>query len=103
MCMTECFCVCVLFTYMPILYSVTSVSGSDGKQSSMKSIGSEGSCTLTNVDLKSFKITWNQEIIHNRETWKAQAAKGIYAVLLLSLNKVHMYNRITNSMNDMLV
>uniref|UniRef100_A0A8C4HJ92 Phosphodiesterase n=1 Tax=Dicentrarchus labrax TaxID=13489 RepID=A0A8C4HJ92_DICLA len=56
--------------------SVNSISGSDGKHSSVKSTGSEGSCSLTTVDFKSFKGTWNQEIRHNRDTWKAQAAKG---------------------------
>ncbi|XP_040922257.1 calcium/calmodulin-dependent 3',5'-cyclic nucleotide phosphodiesterase 1C [Toxotes jaculatrix] len=56
--------------------SVHSVSGSDGKHSSVKSTGSEGSCLLTTLDFKSFKATWNQEIHHNRELWKAQAAKG---------------------------
>ncbi|GAA6219486.1 calcium/calmodulin-dependent 3',5'-cyclic nucleotide phosphodiesterase 1A-like [Lates japonicus] len=53
----------------------SSISGSDGKHSSVKSTGSDGSCSLTTVDFKSFKVTWNQEIHHNRELWKAQAAK----------------------------
>ncbi|XP_070784033.1 dual specificity calcium/calmodulin-dependent 3',5'-cyclic nucleotide phosphodiesterase 1C-like [Enoplosus armatus] len=57
--------------------SVNSICGSDGKHSSVKSTGSEGSCSLTTVDFKSFKVTWNQEIGHNRETWKAQAAKDL--------------------------
>ncbi|XP_051266191.1 dual specificity calcium/calmodulin-dependent 3',5'-cyclic nucleotide phosphodiesterase 1A isoform X2 [Dicentrarchus labrax] len=59
--------------------SVNSISGSDGKHSSVKSTGSEGSCSLTTVDFKSFKGTWNQEIRHNRDTWKAQAAKDLEA------------------------
>ncbi|KAI3354726.1 hypothetical protein L3Q82_004510 [Scortum barcoo] len=54
-----------------------SICGSDGKHSSVKSTGSEGSSSLTTVDFKSFKVTWNQEIRHNRETWKAQAAKDL--------------------------
>ncbi|KAK5849718.1 hypothetical protein PBY51_014030 [Eleginops maclovinus] len=49
----------------------------DGKQSSVKSTGSEGSCSLTTVDFKSFKVTWNQEIQQNRETWKTQADKDL--------------------------
>uniref|UniRef100_A0A4W6BUI9 Phosphodiesterase n=1 Tax=Lates calcarifer TaxID=8187 RepID=A0A4W6BUI9_LATCA len=53
--------------------SINSISGSDGKHSSVKSTGSDGSCSLTTVDFKSFKVTWNQEIHHNRELWKAQA------------------------------
>ncbi|XP_068565564.1 dual specificity calcium/calmodulin-dependent 3',5'-cyclic nucleotide phosphodiesterase 1C-like isoform X2 [Cebidichthys violaceus] len=57
--------------------SFNSISGSDGKLSSVKSTGSEGSCSLTLVDFKSFKITWNEEIHHNRETWKAQATKDL--------------------------
>ncbi|KAM7370268.1 hypothetical protein PAMP_011533 [Pampus punctatissimus] len=57
--------------------SVNSIIGSDGKHSSVKSTGSEGSCSLTTVDFKSFKVTWNQEIHHNRETWKAHAAKDL--------------------------
>ncbi|XP_049421606.1 dual specificity calcium/calmodulin-dependent 3',5'-cyclic nucleotide phosphodiesterase 1A [Epinephelus fuscoguttatus] len=57
--------------------SVNSICGSDGKHSSVKSTGSEGSCCLTAVDFKSFKVTWNQEIHHNRETWKDQAAKDM--------------------------
>jgi len=58
------------------LCSVNSIIGSDGKLSSVKSTGSEGSCCPTLVDFKGFKVTWNKEIYHNRETWKAQAAKG---------------------------
>uniref|UniRef100_A0A3B5AYK7 Phosphodiesterase n=1 Tax=Stegastes partitus TaxID=144197 RepID=A0A3B5AYK7_9TELE len=54
----------------------SSTGGSDGKHSSVKSTGSEGSCSLTTVDFKSFKATWNQEICRNRETWKAQGARG---------------------------
>uniref|UniRef100_UPI0037E70F4C dual specificity calcium/calmodulin-dependent 3',5'-cyclic nucleotide phosphodiesterase 1C n=1 Tax=Semicossyphus pulcher TaxID=241346 RepID=UPI0037E70F4C len=54
-----------------------SITGSEGKNSSVKSTGSEGCCSLTSVDFKSFKVTWNQEIRHNRDTWKAQAAKDL--------------------------
>uniref|UniRef100_A0A8C2WR81 Phosphodiesterase n=1 Tax=Cyclopterus lumpus TaxID=8103 RepID=A0A8C2WR81_CYCLU len=57
--------------------SVNSIIGSDGKLSSLKSTGSEGSCCPTMVDFKSFKVTWNKEIYHNRETWKAQADKDL--------------------------
>ncbi|XP_045916161.1 calcium/calmodulin-dependent 3',5'-cyclic nucleotide phosphodiesterase 1C-like [Micropterus dolomieu] len=57
--------------------SVNSISGSDGKHSSVKSPCSEDSCCLTTLDFKSFKATWNQEICHNRETWKAHAAKDL--------------------------
>ncbi|XP_067434493.1 dual specificity calcium/calmodulin-dependent 3',5'-cyclic nucleotide phosphodiesterase 1C [Thunnus thynnus] len=57
--------------------SVNSISGSDGKHSSMKSTGSEGSYSLTTVDFKTFRVSWNQEIHHNREMWKAQAAKDL--------------------------
>eukprot|EP00064_Thunnus_orientalis_P018570 superscaffoldBa00004322_g18671 len=43
----------------------------------MKSTGSEGSYSLTTVDFKTFRVSWNQEIHHNREMWKAQAAKDL--------------------------
>ncbi|TNN34250.1 hypothetical protein EYF80_055588 [Liparis tanakae] len=56
---------------------VNSITGSDGKLSSVKSTGSEGSCCPTLGDFKGFKVTWNKEIYHNRETWKAQAAKDL--------------------------
>uniref|UniRef100_G3N809 Phosphodiesterase n=1 Tax=Gasterosteus aculeatus aculeatus TaxID=481459 RepID=G3N809_GASAC len=65
-------------------WSDHSVSGSDGKRSSVKSTGSEGSCSLTTVDFKGFKVTWNKEIHHNRETWKAQATKGAHTYHLVS-------------------
>ncbi|KAM9839426.1 dual specificity calcium/calmodulin-dependent 3',5'-cyclic nucleotide phosphodiesterase 1A-like [Aulostomus maculatus] len=55
----------------------SSVNGSDGNPSSVKSVGSDGSCSLTTVDFRSFRVTWNQEIHHNKETWKAQAAKDL--------------------------
>ncbi|XP_069007860.1 LOW QUALITY PROTEIN: dual specificity calcium/calmodulin-dependent 3',5'-cyclic nucleotide phosphodiesterase 1A [Embiotoca jacksoni] len=54
--------------------SINSICGSDRKNS-VKS--SEGSCSLTSVDFSSFKGTWHQEIHHNRETWKNQAAKDL--------------------------
>ncbi|XP_041817459.1 calcium/calmodulin-dependent 3',5'-cyclic nucleotide phosphodiesterase 1A isoform X2 [Chelmon rostratus] len=57
--------------------SVNSICGSDGKHSSVKSTVSDSSCCLTTVDFKSFKVTWNQEICHNKETWRAQAAKDL--------------------------
>ncbi|XP_041923181.1 calcium/calmodulin-dependent 3',5'-cyclic nucleotide phosphodiesterase 1A-like isoform X1 [Alosa sapidissima] len=53
----------------------------DGKRSSVKSTGSEGStslnCSLLTVDFKSFKSTWNEEVQQNREKWKAQATKDL--------------------------
>ncbi|XP_068160697.1 dual specificity calcium/calmodulin-dependent 3',5'-cyclic nucleotide phosphodiesterase 1A [Antennarius striatus] len=55
--------------------SDNSINGSDGKHSSIKSTSSEGTCSLTTVDFKCFKSTWNQEIHHNKETWKAKAAE----------------------------
>nr|XP_046226499.1 calcium/calmodulin-dependent 3',5'-cyclic nucleotide phosphodiesterase 1C-like [Scatophagus argus] len=61
--------------YAYTFHNINSISGSDGRHSSVKSTASEGSCSLTTVDLKSFKDTWNQEIRHNKETWKAHAAK----------------------------
>ncbi|XP_034718651.1 calcium/calmodulin-dependent 3',5'-cyclic nucleotide phosphodiesterase 1C [Etheostoma cragini] len=57
--------------------SFNSINGSDAKNSSVKSTGSEASCCLTTVDFKSFRSTWNQDIDRNRETWKAQAAKDL--------------------------
>uniref|UniRef100_A0A6Q2Z3N5 Phosphodiesterase n=1 Tax=Esox lucius TaxID=8010 RepID=A0A6Q2Z3N5_ESOLU len=33
-------------------------------------------CSLGNVDHKSFKAIWNEEVHQNREKWKMQAAKG---------------------------
>ncbi|XP_029314105.1 LOW QUALITY PROTEIN: calcium/calmodulin-dependent 3',5'-cyclic nucleotide phosphodiesterase 1C [Cottoperca gobio] len=51
--------------------SDNSISGS------VKSTGSEASCSLTTVDFKCLKVTWNKEIYKNRETWKAQAAKDL--------------------------
>uniref|UniRef100_A0A3Q1K468 Phosphodiesterase n=1 Tax=Anabas testudineus TaxID=64144 RepID=A0A3Q1K468_ANATE len=62
--------------------SVNSICGSDGKHSSVKSNCSEGSCCLTTVDFKSVKVTWHQEIHHNRELWKAKADKGTHTDLL---------------------
>lgn len=91
MCMADSLCV-----PMPVysVHSDQSIVCSDGKQSSVKSsvksTGSEGSCSLTTVDFKSFKITWNQEIQQNRETWKAQAAKGIYNYLLISVTPIYV-------------
>ncbi|XP_062376899.1 dual specificity calcium/calmodulin-dependent 3',5'-cyclic nucleotide phosphodiesterase 1A isoform X1 [Sardina pilchardus] len=53
----------------------------DGKRSSVKSTGSEGStslnCSLLTVDFKSFKATWNEEVQQNRDKWKAQATKDL--------------------------
>ncbi|KAM9332591.1 dual specificity calcium/calmodulin-dependent 3',5'-cyclic nucleotide phosphodiesterase 1C [Pholidichthys leucotaenia] len=44
---------------------------------SVKSTGSEGSCSTATVDLKSFKDTWNQEIHRNRDAWRAEAAEDL--------------------------
>ncbi|XP_047200558.1 calcium/calmodulin-dependent 3',5'-cyclic nucleotide phosphodiesterase 1C [Hippoglossus stenolepis] len=55
-------------------FSVNNICGCDGKHTSM-STGSEACCSLTTEDFKSYKVRWNQEIHHNRELWKAQAAK----------------------------
>ncbi|XP_072306551.1 dual specificity calcium/calmodulin-dependent 3',5'-cyclic nucleotide phosphodiesterase 1C-like [Eucyclogobius newberryi] len=51
--------------------SLNSVSGSDVK--SLRGTASEGSAPLAPVDFRSFHIVWNQEIQHNRDTWKNQA------------------------------
>lgn len=60
---------------------------SDGKRSTVRSTGSESgtslNCSINAVDFKTFKITWNEEVHKNRETWKAQAAKGINANILM--------------------
>lgn len=61
------------------LSSVNSVS--DGK-----STKSEGSCSLTSMDFNSFKVTWSQEVRHNKETWKSQAATGETRPLSSSAN-----------------
>ncbi|XP_076027542.1 dual specificity calcium/calmodulin-dependent 3',5'-cyclic nucleotide phosphodiesterase 1A [Genypterus blacodes] len=53
--------------------SLNSTTGSDGK--SVKSTGSEVNTSLTTVDFKSFKASWNQEIHQNRERWKVQASR----------------------------
>ena len=67
-----CVCVCVC--------SLNSITQGDGKRSSVKSVGSEGSgtvnCSLHTVDFKCFKATWNEEVHQNREKWKTQATKG---------------------------
>uniref|UniRef100_A0A3Q3GQ60 Phosphodiesterase n=1 Tax=Labrus bergylta TaxID=56723 RepID=A0A3Q3GQ60_9LABR len=56
----------------------------------VKSAGSEGCCSLASVDFRSFKVTWNKEICHNRETWKAQAAKGRHTDFFKSLSKISL-------------
>ncbi|XP_060920553.1 dual specificity calcium/calmodulin-dependent 3',5'-cyclic nucleotide phosphodiesterase 1C-like isoform X1 [Labrus mixtus] len=71
-------------------YSDININGSDGKTSSVKSTGSEGCCSLASVDFKSFKVTWNKEIRHNRETWKTQAAKGRHTDFFKSLSKISL-------------
>uniref|UniRef100_A0A3P8X9N2 Phosphodiesterase n=1 Tax=Esox lucius TaxID=8010 RepID=A0A3P8X9N2_ESOLU len=61
--------------------SLNSIPVGDGKRSSVISTGSEGSgtlnCSLGNVDHKSFKAIWNEEVHQNREKWKMQAAKDL--------------------------
>ncbi|XP_059391143.1 dual specificity calcium/calmodulin-dependent 3',5'-cyclic nucleotide phosphodiesterase 1A-like isoform X3 [Carassius carassius] len=54
---------------------------SDSKRSTVRSTGSEGGtsihCSVSAVDFKTFKSTWNEEVHKNREKWKAQAAKDL--------------------------
>ncbi|XP_052397845.1 dual specificity calcium/calmodulin-dependent 3',5'-cyclic nucleotide phosphodiesterase 1A isoform X4 [Carassius gibelio] len=54
---------------------------SDSKRSAVRSTGSEGGtsmhCSVSAVDFKTFKSTWNEEVHKNREKWKAQAAKDL--------------------------
>ncbi|KAK7881350.1 hypothetical protein WMY93_029759 [Mugilogobius chulae] len=57
--------------------SLNSVSGCDMK--SLRSTASEGCVPAATVDFKNFKIVWNQEIQHNRDTWKNQASTGATA------------------------
>uniref|UniRef100_A0A8C1G4J0 Phosphodiesterase n=1 Tax=Cyprinus carpio TaxID=7962 RepID=A0A8C1G4J0_CYPCA len=56
---------------------------SDSKRSTVRGTGSESgtslNCSISAVDFKTFKSTWNEEVHKNREKWKAQAAKGINA------------------------
>ncbi|KAI1888815.1 hypothetical protein AGOR_G00172640, partial [Albula goreensis] len=61
--------------------SLNSITPPDGKRSSVKSTGSEGSgslhCSLHSVDFRSFKSSWTEEVHHNREKWRTQAAKDL--------------------------
>ncbi|XP_057178994.1 dual specificity calcium/calmodulin-dependent 3',5'-cyclic nucleotide phosphodiesterase 1A isoform X2 [Triplophysa rosa] len=54
---------------------------SDSKRSGVRSTGSEGgtstNCPVNALDFKSFRSTWNDQVLKNRETWKAQAAKDL--------------------------
>uniref|UniRef100_A0A8C1AFR1 Phosphodiesterase n=1 Tax=Cyprinus carpio carpio TaxID=630221 RepID=A0A8C1AFR1_CYPCA len=49
------------------------------KRSTVRGTGSESgtslNCSISAVDFKTFKSTWNEEVHKNREKWKAQAAK----------------------------
>ncbi|XP_060949597.1 dual specificity calcium/calmodulin-dependent 3',5'-cyclic nucleotide phosphodiesterase 1A [Limanda limanda] len=63
------------FSGLASFRSSSNICGCDGKHTSM-STGSEACCSLTTEDFKSYKVRWNQEIHHNRELWKAQAAKA---------------------------
>ncbi|XP_069814561.1 dual specificity calcium/calmodulin-dependent 3',5'-cyclic nucleotide phosphodiesterase 1C isoform X2 [Dendropsophus ebraccatus] len=59
--------------------SLNSIVPSEVKRSSVKSTGSEGSaslnCSILTVDFKSFKNTWYEVVLQNREKWKTQATK----------------------------
>ncbi|XP_069071326.1 dual specificity calcium/calmodulin-dependent 3',5'-cyclic nucleotide phosphodiesterase 1C isoform X5 [Pleurodeles waltl] len=59
--------------------SLNSITTSEVKRTSVKSTGSEGSaslnCSILTVDFKSFRNTWHEVVLQNREKWKAQAAK----------------------------
>ncbi|KAJ8377008.1 hypothetical protein SKAU_G00075880 [Synaphobranchus kaupii] len=61
--------------------SLNNATPSDGKRSSVKSTGSEGStslhCSLHSVDFRSFKASWNEEVQKNRDKWKTQATKDL--------------------------
>ncbi|KAJ8010418.1 hypothetical protein DPEC_G00074870 [Dallia pectoralis] len=61
--------------------SLNSIPVGEGKRSTVITTGSEGSgslnCSLGNVDHKSFKAIWNEEVHQNREKWKTQAAKDL--------------------------
>uniref|UniRef100_A0A8C1UCQ8 Phosphodiesterase n=1 Tax=Cyprinus carpio TaxID=7962 RepID=A0A8C1UCQ8_CYPCA len=54
---------------------------SDSKRSTVRGTGSESgtslNCSISAVDFKTFKSTWNEEVHKNREKWKAQAAKDL--------------------------
>ncbi|XP_075903522.1 dual specificity calcium/calmodulin-dependent 3',5'-cyclic nucleotide phosphodiesterase 1A isoform X2 [Nelusetta ayraudi] len=71
---------------VPPLLEEASSFGRDGcRRSSVHSLGggegnltaSDCSCPLPTVDIRSFKLTWNQEIRHNKDIWKAKAAKDL--------------------------
>uniref|UniRef100_A0A7N8WZR5 Phosphodiesterase n=1 Tax=Mastacembelus armatus TaxID=205130 RepID=A0A7N8WZR5_9TELE len=55
--------------------SVNSINGSDERNSSVKSTGSETSCSMTRLDVNNFKAAWTQEVLRNRGLWKAKADK----------------------------
>ncbi|XP_026802002.3 dual specificity calcium/calmodulin-dependent 3',5'-cyclic nucleotide phosphodiesterase 1A isoform X1 [Pangasianodon hypophthalmus] len=59
--------------------SLSSISTAETKQANMNSPASESSashnCSLLAVDLKNFKAIWNEQVLQNRERWKARAAK----------------------------
>ncbi|KAJ8276921.1 hypothetical protein GJAV_G00069390 [Gymnothorax javanicus] len=61
--------------------SLNNTPASEVKRSTVKSTGSEGSSSLhsplLSVDFRSFKAAWNEEVLRNREKWKAQAAKDL--------------------------
>lgn len=48
-----------------------SCAGSEGNLSA-----ADAGISLPTVDIISFKLTWNQEIRHNKDIWKVKAAKG---------------------------
>uniref|UniRef100_A0A668AM67 Phosphodiesterase n=1 Tax=Myripristis murdjan TaxID=586833 RepID=A0A668AM67_9TELE len=84
--------------------SSCSSSSANEHQFFVKNPGSEGSgalnCSLTTVDFKSFKATWNHEVCQNREKWKAQAAQGSHAHLLLSLKNGPPYRTLSKHMKS---
>ncbi|MCJ8745217.1 hypothetical protein PDJAM_G00127710 [Pangasius djambal] len=59
--------------------SLSSISTAETKQANVNSPASESSashnCSLLAVDLKNFKAIWNEQVLQNRERWKARAAK----------------------------
>ncbi|XP_013873827.1 calcium/calmodulin-dependent 3',5'-cyclic nucleotide phosphodiesterase 1A isoform X1 [Austrofundulus limnaeus] len=57
--------------------SLNSISSDETKRHSVKSSdsSSSGQSSLLSVDMKTFKVLWNEEVYQNRERWKTQAAK----------------------------
>ncbi|KAK3513464.1 hypothetical protein QTP70_015459, partial [Hemibagrus guttatus] len=57
--------------------SLSSISTAEVKQVNSPASESSAShnCSLLAVDLKNFKAIWNEQVLQNRERWKARAAK----------------------------